>query len=209
MDTNFTNPYRVMNTSCAKRHLLEIKQVFDSLNIKFWLWRGTLLGAIRDKKFVPYEHDMDLAVLAKDWNSHLRKKLEGKGFCCTKKIYLNQKVSEFCLIKYQVKTDICLQYYYPPDDIYAQLNMIKGLDRLLTPARFFRGDCFVKFLDQKFRVPDSAKELLKWTYGENWTTPSRFARHQPRRFWKKNWKPISWDKYLKWFSEHPQKEWPK
>lgn len=196
-----------MNANDAKRHLLEVKQVFDSLNTKFWLWRGTLLGAVRDKKFIPWDHDVDLAILAKDWNRHLRKRLEVKGFRCTKGMYPNWKTWGFRLRKYQVKTDLFLQYYYPPDDVYIQLSHKNGsMDRFLTMAKLFRKDCFVEFLGQQFYVPDLTEEYLEWIYGKSWRTPLRMKRSLPHRFWKKNWKQISLDKYLKWFKEHPKND---
>lgn len=199
-----------MNANQAKRHLLEIKQVFDSLNIKFWLWRGTLLGAIRNKGFIPWDPDIDLAVLAENWNPRLRKKLEAKGFLCTKGMYPNRKMWGFHLTKYRVQTDLFLQHYYPPDDVYIQLSHENGsMDRFLTAAKLFRKDRFAEFLGQQFRIPDLAEEHLGWIYGKTWRTPLHMKRGPHPRFWKKNWKRISLNKYFKWFKEHPSKRWPK
>jgi len=40
--------------------LRQVKEVLDKHNIEFWLECGTLLGAVRDGKFIPWEHDIDL-----------------------------------------------------------------------------------------------------------------------------------------------------
>ncbi|MCK4913255.1 MAG: LicD family protein [Planctomycetes bacterium] len=39
-----------------------VKNVLDEHNIKFWLECGTLLGAIRDGAFIPWEKDIDFGV---------------------------------------------------------------------------------------------------------------------------------------------------
>lgn len=40
--------------------LRQVNDVLDKQNIEFWLECGTLLGAVRDGKFIPWEHDIDL-----------------------------------------------------------------------------------------------------------------------------------------------------
>jgi len=43
-------------------NLKDFKEIFDNFGIKFWLDWGTLLGAVRDKKIIPWDEDMDLGV---------------------------------------------------------------------------------------------------------------------------------------------------
>ncbi len=50
----------------ALEALREVKKVFDKYNIEFWLDCGTLLGAIRDQKFISWDCDIDLGVWEKD-----------------------------------------------------------------------------------------------------------------------------------------------
>jgi len=40
--------------------LRQLKEVLDEHSIEFWLDCGTLLGAVRDRKFIHWEHDIDL-----------------------------------------------------------------------------------------------------------------------------------------------------
>ena len=44
--------------------LRQVKEVLDKYNIEFWLDCGTLLGAVREGKFLAWEHDIDLG----GWN---------------------------------------------------------------------------------------------------------------------------------------------
>jgi hypothetical protein len=44
------------------RALKKIKKTFDENNIEYWLDEGTLLGAVREKSFIPWDHDIDVGV---------------------------------------------------------------------------------------------------------------------------------------------------
>ena len=64
--------------------LEEVKDVFDRYKLTFWLDFGTLLGAVRDKKILPWETDLDL-FLIKDKKKFPTivsafKELEKRGF---------------------------------------------------------------------------------------------------------------------------------
>ena len=66
--------WRFYYRKCRKRamklyacELLEnMKQILDKNNILFWLDFGTLLGAYRDKDFISYDCDIDIAILYED-----------------------------------------------------------------------------------------------------------------------------------------------
>ena len=42
--------------------LVRTRDFLDKLNITYWISEGSLLGAIRDNKFIPWDDDIDLAV---------------------------------------------------------------------------------------------------------------------------------------------------
>ncbi len=67
------------------KHLKEVKNVLDSCSIPFWLEDGTLLGAVRDGRMIPWDRDIDLGAFATSFqNENVRKKvarqLANKGF---------------------------------------------------------------------------------------------------------------------------------
>ena len=51
-----------MNKENALKTLLDLKDVLDSLNIKFWLSDGTLLGFHRESDFISHYHDIDIGI---------------------------------------------------------------------------------------------------------------------------------------------------
>jgi len=45
------------------QNLQKVKDIFDKKTIEFWLDEGTLLGAVREKRFIPWDHDADFGTL--------------------------------------------------------------------------------------------------------------------------------------------------
>jgi len=71
-----------MNEESIINALSQVKEVFDKYEIEFWLDSGVLLGAIRDKKLIPWDHDVDLGAWYKDLDKIISacKELKKKGF---------------------------------------------------------------------------------------------------------------------------------
>ena len=55
-----------MDEEKAVQGLKDVKEVFDKVGIKFWLKDGTLLGAIRDRKVIEWDTDIDMGAWYKE-----------------------------------------------------------------------------------------------------------------------------------------------
>ena len=149
----------------------------DRAGIKFWLVDGTVLGAVREGKFILSDRDIDLRVWASDWDyPRMSKAFKDAGFGCTNtlnpKLY-KDKSAGVVVIKRGIKTDICLGYHFPPKDLIVVLATTPLSNVTVLPAELFRltEDYFVTFLGRRFRVPNPPEEYLKIRYGKVWKTP--------------------------------------
>lgn len=59
--------------------LEDLSNVFNALNIKFFLVSGTFLGCIREKNFISNDYDIDVGIWNEDFTDKLRIKLERYG----------------------------------------------------------------------------------------------------------------------------------
>lgn len=193
-----------MNRKIARQNLLDVKKILDKHKIKFWLNTGTLLGAIREKNFIKWDHDIDLRVKVIEWKHSIIHAFKAKKFKF--RIVRPRYAQKSSLIKYIQLTrnngcpiNIAFAYFYRPDSVYITWANKPDDILNLTPAHFYRQDEFIKFLETKFLAPHDPISFLMRVYGKRWKIPIK----KKERCWApKNY--IKLDRYLKWFKEHPE-----
>ena len=73
--------------TCDPNFVLTIN-IFNKLKINYWVCQGTLLGIIRNQSLIPWDPDIDLAILEKDFDESLIKKIMKKNGFVRKKNFL-------------------------------------------------------------------------------------------------------------------------
>jgi len=91
--------------------LFEVKSVLDKEKIPFWLEAGTLMGAIKYKKIMPWDDDIDLGAFEKDFSYKTRKRLA--------KIFEKKGI---ILHSYPEKID----FFRNKNDLPVQIHMVYG-----------------------------------------------------------------------------------
>lgn len=184
-----------MNVKEAREQLLEIKGIFDSLGKPFWLIAGTLLAAVRDKDFFPWDHDMDITMLATDWTPDFGKHFP--NFKYTPISYGLNRTTVFVLQRTSsVRTDVFLEFHNPEEGVYIKIfPPIRNSFMTVMPAHYLDTPNYIEFLGEKFRIPDKPEEVLENIYGD-WRTP---VKHGVA--WKDRWGEIDMAKYYKGIKE--------
>lgn len=75
---DFTN-----NKSLATKIISKVTKEFELLNIDYWIEYGTLLGAVREKGFIPWDSEFDVGIWHSDYlkhKAHLDAKFREFGF---------------------------------------------------------------------------------------------------------------------------------
>ena len=163
--------------------LSEITELLDSEGITYILEGGTLLGAIRENRFLPWDDDVGMAVPAELFHNRMDKistSLKKMGF----EIGTADKTFENCklnILKYGARYEI-LGWY--------SRGKYHRRDRYRMPSRFLEKRKNISFFGYSFFIPEDEKAFLRHFYG-NWQTPKKSGRffsflcYDQKYFWKK------------------------
>ena len=100
--------------------LQEFDKVCKKLDITYFLFAGTLLGAVRHKGFIPWDDDLDVLMPRKDYRRLLQ---EGPAILDQERFYLQGEFSEhfpMFFSKLRLNGTTCLEKYFPKDPLVHQ-----------------------------------------------------------------------------------------
>lgn len=155
-----------------KMMLDDFLKICKTLNISFFLYGGTLLGAAKYSDFIPWDDDVDICMLRSEYNKFIK----GYGKCCDTKYTLqtpyNCKKSPFFYTKFRLNETRYVEYenrklkinqgiyfdIYPVDNIPDSKNEFHSF--------FKKSQRYLKLFSirQSFRPskkPNSLRLLLK------------------------------------------------
>lgn len=126
---------------------------FNKFKINYWVCQGTLLGIIRDQSLIPWDPDIDLAILKKNFNEKLIKKIMKKnGFIRKKKFFKNDNLITF---KKKGGRDVDINIYdldkknkFVQTKWFVPKNLIMRFIEVLSFSKSYEGrfKLIVKFL---------------------------------------------------------------
>lgn len=100
--------------------LEEFDRVCKTLSIPYMLFAGTLLGAVRHDGFIPWDDDLDVIMLRKDYTRFLQ---EAPSVLNTETYFLQKEFSEhwpMFFSKLRLNNTTCLEKFHPKDPAVHQ-----------------------------------------------------------------------------------------
>jgi len=180
----------------AFKDLKRFKMFTDSLDITFWLDWGTLLGAVREGKFIDWEQDIDLGFIKKDLEMvyHFKEELEKRGFRLFPKpegfaAVAKGRTSKLDLGCYDIKGKYAFQYCEVPNRIGNMIDLILFIlnkydaeykyETMLDVNKIKRFITIISFIPTRVRLNMIAIfKKLNQTFG----TVSRFTVKNPKHY---------------------------
>jgi phosphorylcholine metabolism protein LicD len=190
------------NIALASTLLLNTIKLLDKYGIDYYLDFGTLLGAVRDKGFIPWDDDIDISLLNEDDYdkvSKILKELKQKYRYKTKLLtfkesnssrsdknkpisdifFTNESSLHIAKIKVKkyfglksMRLDIFFKYTHKDMLYWYADGQINRVD-----ASFLKdGLEYIDFYGHRCKVPKSYANYLKEVYGD-WQTPNESHNH--------------------------------
>ena len=153
----------IIDPSIAKNNLLDLKKILDEHKVKFLIMHGTLLGAIREQKFIKHDIDIDTRTFDERGLINTIPALDKAGL----KLCRYEKNLIYSFIKDGIYIDV-----YIVNKLQGLIRpfYVKYLNRII-PRKYFRHTKKMDFLGESFNIPSHSIELLEFWYGKNWRTP--------------------------------------
>lgn len=164
-DVNFSEYYdkkNVLDPNNAKHLLLTTHQILYNNDIPFLLVFGTLLGAYRDKNFIPYDTDIDIALFAEHFELIL--KLIDEGYFAIYGIEFLRNLPLFLSLKYK-KDYIDLWFYVQKDGMYRCGKWTIEMEQIN------QGVSEIEFLGISFKTVNNIERYLERHYRDAWRKP--------------------------------------
>lgn len=158
----------------AEKRLIEIKEEFDKNGVTFFLFAGTLLGAVREKDFIPHDHDIDLGVFMRD-SFAIKKSIDNllkKDYKGGRAFSFQGVVNRYRIVDY---LPIDIHVFFKSKDMYVDAPFTKGDGTMLTwwnNAKYFENLEKVRIRDKEYNAPSPSKEVVRLWYGPKWERKS-------------------------------------
>jgi len=166
-----------MNEENAKKLLFDIANCLESIEFPYFLYGGTLLGAVRERRFIRIDRDIDLGCLSEDFvpvAREINKLLNDAGF---KTEFIDHRHNgEWDGSPYAIK----FSKYGEHGDLASWTK--KGESRfcpshalncaLVHPASLLETVEQIEFYGRTFSIPCNVGALLTHKYGK-WKIPHK------------------------------------
>lgn len=152
--------------------LVEAAPIFESIFPQYFFTMGSCLGIVRECRLLPWDDDIDCALLDKFFSQkkfdRLKVELVNAGF--------QVSTSEGKWVKLNARKHgekLCFVILYISNDKNHYLRPAYKF-----PAIFFEITKTIDVYGSKLRVPEPAEQYLEFIYGSDWRTPIKDRSEQ-------------------------------
>ncbi len=175
--------------------VIDVMKVFESFGVQAFLAYGAVLGAVRDKTFIPWDDDIDICVTQKiDYRTRkmigrimldLGFKPQPISFNVFGKMeeaepgYSGDDKSGIIVVERNIKFSI---FFFVEEDCKEHgkemvcIPKYGSVKLICSPSCFYEKEDYVKLYGHKFITPGPLKEYLEYTYGD-WKKPVKEGGH--------------------------------
>jgi hypothetical protein len=168
-----------MDAVTGERNLKEAKTILDNLGVVFLLQSGSCLGAVRDNAFIPWDDDIDIASvmgvngLTEETIYAAMAAFRSRGY------YVKKNYSILDGPPYAISHSVIKDYARLD---WSCMRVVDGVIRsypgIPVPATSFTHPKEIKFLGEKYFVPNPPEEYLRLKYGAQWMVPRKAGEYE-------------------------------
>jgi hypothetical protein len=175
----FSKPLYAKNINKILDQMQDLERALKVQGVSMTLCYGTLLGAVRDKGFIPHDDDVDVAIiLDAQSDEHMLEQRAGilddlrkQGFVVRDSMTtVGRPVFKVKAPGYKGAEEIDLFTIWRTPDGAVQALM-EGLRLRVLKDDWFREFTRYPFYKREFWVPSQYKEFLQDRYGDGWVKP--------------------------------------
>ncbi|KAF4525981.1 hypothetical protein B566_EDAN000773 [Ephemera danica] len=155
----------------AWKLLARAKKLLDEMGIPFWLSSGTCLGYFRQCDIISYSKDVDLGILASDYQDQLVPRFTKHGLRLKHWFGQLNDSLELSFVSGDLKLD--LFFFYEEGNVLwnGGTQAKSGLKFKYNFPHFSL--CWTEFLELKVRVPCETLSYIQANYGASWDIPQQ------------------------------------
>ena len=157
--------------------LIDMNNILQKNKQEYWLSFGTLLGVIREGKFIEHDEDIDIGILIDNYNSNVEKEI-------LKKFKLKHRLGnlktgyEISFTHPETNVNIDIFIHYIEKDFIWCTSFFGICDNTKNKMCRWKFSLFnlkkIEFLNIKFNIPSNPELYLTEHYGLDWKIPKKF-----------------------------------